>query len=70
MEEKRCLGKDCPDKRCEICEVRFTTQLDVTDNFRSSKHFPNGYYSGGGLAHVYDPKTGRTKIIYARRSGD
>ena len=71
MERKYCLGKDCPDKKCELCEAKNTTQMAPSDSFRSNpKAFPNGYYSTGGLAHIIDPKTGREKIVYARKSGD
>ena len=68
--KKFCLGEECPDKRCEICEAA-GTMLDVTDNFRRHPSISkSGYYSSGGLVHVRNPKTGKIEIRYARRSGD
>jgi len=69
-EKKYCLGEDCPDMRCEICEATHR-MIDVTDSLRTHPSIsPSGYYSSGGLVHTYNPKTGKTELHYARRSVD
>lgn len=71
MEKRFCLGEDCPDKRCDLCYANHTTQLPVTDSFRTHKSVStNGYYASGGLVHVRDEKTGKITIQYARPHGD
>ena len=53
-EKTYCLGKECKDKRCEICPSARTTQMESPqDSFRANKEsLPIGYYSGNGIARV------------------
>ena len=74
-EKVYCKGKECKDKRCEICPAARTTQMELAnDSFRGNKEkFPIGYYSGNGIARVkkYD-ENGNPHWTYAytRWSGD
>lgn len=73
-EEVYCKGKECKEKKCELCPAKKTTQLDVTDSYRNNrKVFPNGYYSSGGIARIKKTdKDGNVyyEYAYARPHGD
>lgn len=65
-ERNFCLGDDCPQKYCEICPAKRTTQMDPTDSFRSQNK--RGFYTSG-LVEITDSKTGEKRLAYAR-NGD
>ena len=74
-EEVYCKGKECKDKRCEICPSSRTTQMETAkDSFRGNREkFPIGYYSGNGIAKIKKiDENGNvvTTYAYTRWSGD
>lgn len=65
LDRKYCLGKECPDKRCEICpaERHVGGILDSTDTYRQS--IKKGYYTSS-VVEVMDPKTGQKRYVYTK----
>ena len=64
-ESMKCLGEDCPDKRCEICYAN-RHMLDISDSYR--KNVKGGYYTRTIMEIT--TKDGKKHYTYVRRGED